>query len=608
MKTIDRFLNRIPLIHKILVILVVCVIIPFSFQMYLYFSETEKNIQVEIYQKMDDVLTETANKIEASILDTLNVVAKYGYDIRLYQCMDRIYANDIDYLVEYQENVQQFVSSDLPLHLQLDSISFYTDNPTIFNGFLVQQVLPYDSDQLGGPILEQAIYSIKGQNSLVDFRVGLRTQRPEKASRRTVAVLRELSYYPQYQTYTKAMKVELNTTYYNTLLSKTALFDNLLLVDPGGRVLFCANTYSQSGEFDCFDEGKIEKNVIVLKREINGLPMTLYGYYGTNMITDQFIKSIPSTVMMLLSSIVLSALLILLIGQNLSRRTRAIIEKSKQIAKGDFVADNVAQILSAGDDEIAQIEKGINIMSMQLKDYIEREYAAKLIQSRLEQENTQAKLMALQSQVNPHFMFNALESIRLNALESDKRETVRMIKHMSKMFRYLVDWDGDIIRLQRELDFLDEYLSIQKYRFGDDFSYSIHVDEAAKACLVPKLILQPLVENACLHGVEATSNDKDIRIDVQIEAGTVHLKVEDNGGGITPERLAQFREMLCGGTQAVHSVGLYNVYQRLKLYYTKAFAFEIDSVVGRGTICTVTVPLRYEDLADITTHGDDQGV
>lgn len=98
-------------------------------------------------------------------------------------------------------------------------------------------------------------------------------------------------------------------------------------------------------------------------------------------------------------------------------------------------------------------------------------------------------------------MFNALESIRLKACVKGEIETAQMIKYMAKMFRNLIEWDDNIITVREEIAFLDEFLHIQEYRFEDEFSYEIHVQEEAYECKIPKMILQPLVENACVHGI-----------------------------------------------------------------------------------------------------------
>ncbi len=539
---------------------------------------------------MTHSLESITGQIEAGITDAVRLSMKYSNDIRIYQCLDRNYQNDIDYLIEYQDNVQQIVENDLPVHLQISGIYFVTDNPTIFSGALVQQRSPITNIAIGEALLEETVFYIGKPGEFGNFRVGLHHVYHKRIDRRSLSIVWPLFRYPEYGNYAKYLSIELSIPYFNALLSDTALFSNLVLVDDENRILFSGNTFSQTGVYDIFQKESLAGGAVVLEHRLTALPLTLYGYYDSGLISEQFDKSVLGMLLVMLIGFGIAAGFILIIGNNLSKRTRNIVLKAQQISKGDFT-DQVVRISEEGLDEIAQIEKGVNQLSVQLKAYIDREYSVKLEQSRLEQETVQAKLMALQSQVNPHFLFNALESIRLHALDRERDETVRMIQHMSGMFRYLVDWDGDMILLREELIFLDRYLTIQKYRFGEEFTFSVRVENAAKSVLVPKLILQPLVENACVHGVEATSNDKHIQIEVYTRDKQLVLRVTDNGGGMPAETLQILRGILSGAPYKGQRVGLYNTYQRLKLYYQDKCSFEIDSVPGEGTVCTVIIPI-----------------
>ena len=248
---------------------------------------------------------------------------------------------------------------------------------------------------------------------------------------------------------------------------------------------------------------------------------------------------------------------------------------------------------STAQDEFGVLEKSMDRMSAQLEDLIEREYKAQVQQAQLERETNQARFLALQSQVNPHFMFNALESIRLKARVKGEIETAQMIKYMAKMFRNLIEWDDNIITVREEIAFLDEFLHIQEYRFEDEFSYEIHVQEEAYECKIPKMILQPLVENACVHGLEAIEDKRLVGICVTADftKNMLYLQVEDNGGGMTAEKLEALKVSFQENDEKGKSVGLKNVYRRLSLYYGDRMTFDIESVVGKGTICRICIPL-----------------
>lgn len=161
------------------------------------------------------------------------------------------------------------------------------------------------------------------------------------------------------------------------------------------------------------------------------------------------------------------------------------------------------------------------------------------------------------------------------------------------MFRHLINWDDDIIRLSEDIKFLEEFLYVQKYRFEDEFEYSVMVDESANTCLLPKLIIQPLVENACIHGVESISQNRKIVIRIAVMDRQILISVSDNGKGIDEPRLLKLKKMLEGGEKLVHSVGLYNVYQRLNLYYEKNFTMDIQSQEGQGTKVSIGIPVRH---------------
>ena len=223
----------------------------------------------------------------------------------------------------------------------------------------------------------------------------------------------------------------------------------------------------------------------------------------------------------------------------------------------------------------------------------QNQYKAQVQQAQLERETNQARFLALQSQVNPHFMFNALESIRLKARVKGEIETAQMIKYMAKMFRNLIEWDDNIITVREEIAFLDEFLHIQEYRFEDEFSYEIHVQEEAYECKIPKMILQPLVENACVHGLEAIEDKRlvDICVTTDFTKNMLYLQVEDNGGGMTAEKLEALKVSFQENDEKGKSVGLKNVYRRLSLYYGDHMTFDIESVVGKGTICRICIPL-----------------
>ncbi|MGE5605018.1 MAG: sensor histidine kinase, partial [Bacteroidota bacterium] len=364
----------------------------------------------------------------------------------------------------------------------------------------------------------------------------------------------------------------------------------IILVDKDNRIIAAENTYHEFGAFDIFSDTKLKKGIVVLKQPLEDYPLWLYGFYDTNIVAREFAKMRRETILVASASMLLAFCCILLVASNITKRIKLVVTLSKDIAQGKFNQISQNEI---GKDEIGVLAESFNQMSLQLQTLIEEEYKTHLIKAQLERETSQAKLLALQSQVNPHFMFNTLESIRLKAIAKNEVETAKMIMYISKMFRHLIDWDDDIILLNDEIKFLTEFLYIQKYRLDDEFEYEVSVDEVAKTCLLPKLIIQPVVENACVHGIESISQNRKIKICILLKGEYLHISISDNGIGIDKLRLSELRKMLQDGQKIPHGVGLFNVYQRLCLYYKNDFIMNIESQHGQGTKINIVIPVRY---------------
>ena len=213
--------------------------------------------------------------------------------------------------------------------------------------------------------------------------------------------------------------------------------------------------------------------------------------------------------------------------------------------------------------------------------------------NQMERQN-KATFLALQSQINPHFLFNTLNLIRnieIDALGYD-HEAPRLTLELSKLLRYAID-STDLVPLDTELRYTELYLDILNERYEKQLIFSISDVPCADKVLVPKLIIQPLIENAVFHGCFA-QQDAANRIDVDVQVGPerASITVRDNGAGITPERLRELKAMLADvSTLPRSSIGLQNVAQRMYLTFGAACSFDIDSTPGLGTTITLSFPV-----------------
>lgn len=592
-KRIYTALNRLPMTRKLLLIFVVCVLLPLVLQHIIYYGDIQNNIQKEMEGRLKTSLSERASSMNGVFSAVSALTLRYATDEMLYAFLDNDYATELSYLIAYQEHLRPTLQWD-PTYRQVGNIIIYTDNASIFSGATVRK--------LSGRVfeLDEALQDISWRpispvNNNTFLRIAVVKKTSASTSDRFISIFRYLNHYPQHQKYQKLLRIDLNADEIASILARTELLENVLLIDEDRRVLAASNGYASMGPYAHFDETSLLSGQVAFTAPLSDVPsLSLVGIYDSRLFDDALQSARTRTLLITGSMLFIAVFAIAVIARSITVRLKAVTNQANEIARGNFVTISGEAL---GADEIALLARSTNQMAAQLQDAIEQEYEARLRQTRLIKEQTQAKLQALQSQVDPHFMFNALESIRLKAKIKGEEETGRMIMYMSRMFRHLIDWDEDIIRLEDDLKFLKEYLAIQQYRYDDDFIYSLDVQEQALCCCLPKMIIQPLVENACVHGVEAASNRREIHIAIHVSGGQLVITVSDNGGGIAQKQLTQLKAMLSGGEKLKGSVGLYNVYQRLSLYYGSGFAMDVSSRVKAGTVFYVSIPFRVERSA-----------
>lgn len=210
---------------------------------------------------------------------------------------------------------------------------------------------------------------------------------------------------------------------------------------------------------------------------------------------------------------------------------------------------------------------------------------------RLDILNRESELNYLRSQINPHFLYNTLETIRGMAVREQAPLVQKMMGALIRVFRYSVR-EGSIVPLSEEMDMIQSYLLIQALRFGDRLSVEYAVDVAARRCALPKMLLQPIVENLAQHGIEESTRDGGhIRIAARVEGERLIIDCSDNGCGMSPEELAQvYDNIYATGHPAERGIGLRNVYGRLKLLYADHFQFVIASQKAEGTNIHIEIP------------------
>ena len=231
------------------------------------------------------------------------------------------------------------------------------------------------------------------------------------------------------------------------------------------------------------------------------------------------------------------------------------------------------------DDEIGQLIHSFNSMSSRLEDLINRQYASQL-------KLREAELTALQSQINPHFLYNTLDVLYWVSRLEHAGRTGELVKALSQLFRYTLDGSDRNTTVEREVDHLANYLIIQQARHDGSVAFRIDVQPDALDLVTVKLILQPLVENAIVHGVDRNGGTGTVVVHIFVDTGQLVYRIHDDGPGM--DTTAVQNELTRGGS---HGVGLKNVHERIRLLYGEGFGVTMESSPQTGTTITVRQPV-----------------
>lgn len=265
---------------------------------------------------------------------------------------------------------------------------------------------------------------------------------------------------------------------------------------------------------------------------------------------------------------------------NFANRTNRIIKFTRKVKNGDFAA----RIDDPREDELGQISRSFNDMLDELNAYIERVYKAEIKQK-------QTELVALQARINPHFLYNTLEVIRMRAISQGAKDVGEMIYSLSVLFKSLVQQKRNYT-LKDELETCRLYLELFRIRYKDRFDYTITYDPELADKSVMKLSLQPIIENYIIHGIRTERYDNRLSVEIREEGDMLIAEVCDNGKGIEPDRLNEIREELEKPEESGKMFGLRSVQSRLRFLYGPAYGIEIQSRPDEGTVITVRYPSR----------------
>lgn len=359
------------------------------------------------------------------------------------------------------------------------------------------------------------------------------------------------------------------------------------LIDANDRIMYATDTSLIGGQIPAQLKQRItslhadtEEEIILSKKLTGALDQwTVVKIIPSDVLFSDARKTAFINILVGLAVGLLGLIMVTLISYRITRPIQLLSRKVRSIEGGqtDIPFD------SSRDDEIGHLESHMQAMMNRIHHHIDREY-------KLEIENRKNEFRALKSQVNPHFLFNALQSIGAVALRANAPAVYRLLTSLSSMMRYSMQ-ANQWVTVRQEINYINAYLALQMERFGHKVKHTIQMSEPVLDAQIPSMILQPLVENFFKHTYEEGFYEAQLIITGSIHEERLHLSVENDGPGLGDAELQTLRNhMTDSQSDGSSQIGLKNIHDRLALHYGSAAVFSVHSKEGKGFSVTIIIP------------------
>ncbi|WP_238996465.1 cache domain-containing sensor histidine kinase [Paenibacillus pinistramenti] len=582
--------NNLKLKHKLLVSYVLIVMIPVLIvgsAITYYFREQTLERAVEqatnnverITMQMENMLKIPQNVSDLLLLDSeMKKVVSTRYSDTLE--LTKAYLNFTDFR-DYKNQYRE-----------ISGIRIYYNNPTLVNN---QEIIPLT------PEMKETVWYKKAVKTKVGSWLYITGSEGSPVNRLTL--LRQVPIHDSRDS--AVLMVVMNQSELNRLLVQEPF--ETVIADEQGYVVAAKNPemvgkkledIGFNNNFGSMDKGTYKKeidnkdsyvvlDVVYPEASLNSLKVI--SVFETQSIVKGANKVSLGGLLIILLVLLFALFFVYTVSILTTKRLLLLSRRFNKLAMGNL--NVVSQI--DGTDEIGQLARQFNYMVESIGQLMRQVVETTEQNNQLEIAQREIKLKMMASQINPHFLFNALESIRMNAYLKGEKELANVVRLLGKLMRKNLEVGREKTTLQNEMEIVSSYLEIQRFRYEDRLEFTLNVDPEAKMLRLPALIVQPLVENAVVHGLENKDGVVEVTVNLKIAGDDLQVSVEDNGSGMTPEKLSEVLASISGPEEENKNnrIGLRNVHQRLTLSYGENSGLVIESKYGQGTCMSFSIPL-----------------
>jgi two-component system, sensor histidine kinase YesM len=373
--------------------------------------------------------------------------------------------------------------------------------------------------------------------------------------------------------------------------------NDAIIIDQYGKVIFDSDdNYDREtlleyiGKLSIEDKISLDGNIYYTNVLVDKLGNIVLGrvnsYEATRLPVTYYLMLIFIDILLILIAIFIIHIKL----KNLSERMNKIITTMDQVKEGNL---DVRIDITDDKDELNYIATQFNDMCIDLKNHIEISYLAEMNKKEAEISRRKAEMLSLQSKINPHFLYNTLESIRMKAIANGNRDVGRMLFLLGNLFRNQLKED-DIITIKKEINYCKEYLELFKFRYDDKFNYYINCEPELLNKEIIKFILQPLAENYTVHGIRREDYDNELHINIFKNNNNIKIVIEDNGVGMDKDKINEINQKIKEKDFTGKSIGIANTHERILLLYGEEYGLKIDEEFENGTRIILNIPMRGE--------------
>lgn len=594
-RMLEGKMNDYSIRKKLAVFYVCCVLLPLFVTDSVILVMLYRTEMAEKSREMQNIADAVEMELTYSFKEAVKVINSFYLNRSVNEFLEQEYDAPLDFYTAATEISER---NFYEVGTGVSGIVLCADNDTIVNGGHYYRLSSVKDEEWCRKLLDS------NHDVAVQFYyVG--EKNPAAAISRKISVVRRLNYYGEQK---KEKIIRLDLDYSAMAIRLSGMQYNIpFYVCSGDRIIFsnAAGYSSTKKNFNCLT-GK-EKIGYCRDFDIYGEPITILVMKPESNVFGIIRQHLFLILLMLAVDICLPCVMAVIFNRSIVSRLE-LLNKAFDAVE----AESLKEIEDVkGRDEIGNLMQNYNRMVERSRELIRTVYKDKMEKQKMDIARQNAELLALHSQIDPHFLFNVLEGIRMHSIIKGEEETAAMVEKLAVLERQNVDWKRDMIRVEEEITFVEAYLELQKYRFGERLSYRIKAEEECSDYMIPKLTLATFVENACIHGIGKKAVPCWIYVRVYQKEGWMYLEIEDTGAGMTEEKAEELREnMRINNIDELMNnerVGFTNACLRLTMASGGKAEFELESELNIGTFVVVKTPVDSLSTDEEGDYNEDQG-